>query len=476
MSFFKNFPIIPYDLFEQGDIKSITNVFKHVDVKEIGIDPFLSYTYYDIEEADRPDNVSRKLYGSTDFYWTLFILNDELKNGLSAWPKTNQALDRYLTQEFDKTSVLQFIPQPESIKFTTASENTYNYEFYSNIFQGLNMSHPYLRLKRANNNSHAYARISHYDADLFHLHIYNVNDPDKFYLNEGQFLASYVVEEFNPHNPQEDQYNVVENLNEEWRKSVIEYMKANDPGYHDVINGVVLQFYGIDELNSLYTKRYLELWRTIRARYTATGIYREGRNAPAEYITQSGESISAFDALVGELLPTSEEVYLDNVKIQFGSDAGEDFGPFNGNYVYNSTEKAYIKYQTGTNVILNLIKWETDRWKFYYNYGQGSQHVYELSTSVSEEQGFWSTSGQSLWANNAGTAGQGHRALNGETYGGANWTRTVETTRTGTADYPYFNTVAERERAKNLAKRQIRVVKPSVINSFVDAYKNLIES
>ena len=110
MSFFKQFPKIDYNLFEQGDLRSITDIYRHVDVKDVGIDPYVSYTYYEINEGDRPDNVSQQLYGSTDYYWTFFVINDTLKEGLSAWPQSTLGLERYITQEYDKYSVLTFSP------------------------------------------------------------------------------------------------------------------------------------------------------------------------------------------------------------------------------------------------------------------------------------------------------------------------------------------------------------------------------
>ena len=39
---------------------------------------------YTILSGDRPDSLSHKLYGTTDYYWTFYLMNDHLR--LSGWP------------------------------------------------------------------------------------------------------------------------------------------------------------------------------------------------------------------------------------------------------------------------------------------------------------------------------------------------------------------------------------------------------
>ena len=338
MSFFKQFPKINYDLFEQGDLRVMTDIYRHVDVNNIAIDPFISYTYYEINEGDRPDNVSQKLYGSTDYYWTFFVINDTLKNGLSAWPKSTLGLERYITQEYDKNSVLTFSPVLE----------TYNdVDVWVNTLNGLDMSHPFLRFRRAHNNKHTYARVSHYDSAMYQLYVYSVNDPDKFFTDDGVFY----IETFNPYQNGSSDHINTEELNNEWREKQFAHIEKEHPYAHSVALSYLSEELSINLSNTSridYFKQYEIRIQSFGIRLQPSRVNRLGRNAPKEYLSVDGsEIITGYDALV---------------------------------------------------------------------------------------------------------------------------------TASALDPYPYLNTYVEYEREKNLEKRKIRVVKKSIINEFVDAYKDLIQS
>jgi hypothetical protein len=293
MSFFKQFPKINYDLYDQNDLKLITDIYRHVDVKEIGIDPFVSYAYYEINEGDRPDNVSQQLYGSTDYYWTFFIINDALKEGLSAWPQSTLGLERYITQEYDQYSVLTFSPVSQG----TASSQGITFSFV-NTLNGVDMSHPYLRIRRYNDFQNSYARVSHYDSTMYQLYIYGVNQPDNFFADDGEFY----IETFNPHQNGSNDFINVEALNNQWREDLFTYMeKENDSAHQTAL--IYLDFIGLTLANTSridYLKRYEKQIGGYGLNLRPTRMNRLGRNAPKEYLAAdgSGEIISAYDALV----------------------------------------------------------------------------------------------------------------------------------------------------------------------------------
>lgn len=113
MSFFRQFPLAEYDLRKTGTLNRITDLFRNVTSPQIKLDPSISYINYQIQNGDRPDIVSEKLYGDPDYYWTFFIINDHLKYGHVTWPKSQYQMERYLTQEYDGYSVIQMADDPQ---------------------------------------------------------------------------------------------------------------------------------------------------------------------------------------------------------------------------------------------------------------------------------------------------------------------------------------------------------------------------
>ena len=71
-------------------------------------DNLYSYQKVDILNGERPDNLSQRLYGTPDYYWTFFIANDDLKSGLSSWPKSDSELSQHTTNQFKNLSAFRF--------------------------------------------------------------------------------------------------------------------------------------------------------------------------------------------------------------------------------------------------------------------------------------------------------------------------------------------------------------------------------
>ena len=84
MSYFTNFPFVNYVFGTQSGPTIFQNMGVYVDLLDIAKDNAAFYTYYDIQNGDRPDQVSQKLYGRSDLHWTFAIMNDDIK--IQGWP------------------------------------------------------------------------------------------------------------------------------------------------------------------------------------------------------------------------------------------------------------------------------------------------------------------------------------------------------------------------------------------------------
>ena len=290
MSFFKNFPTRQFNLNETGELIDVKDIFRHVDVDDLAVDPFTSYTYYDIQSGERPDVVSQKLYGTTDFYWTFFIVNDFLKEGIGAWPKSEQELERYITEQYDGTSILQILPGQFSTGLglrPLAGES-----YYRNTFLGLDLSHDYLRLRKIGD-SNAYALVDRFDPDLFQLHVYKLSNPSEF-LNNNR---DYVLETYNPYHAQNPMYESIEQANDAWLEKALTWVQE---GYQ-----TVYEFFLLNVAAGLSRREYLREFERICLTaeffsYEANIVFEKGRNAHVSYTnTATEEPITAYDVYRG---------------------------------------------------------------------------------------------------------------------------------------------------------------------------------
>lgn len=84
MSYFRNFPLVDYNFGNEITPALFQNLTTYVDLVDRVSDDISVYETYTIMDGERPDSLSYKLYGSTDYYWTFYFLNESLRR--QGWP------------------------------------------------------------------------------------------------------------------------------------------------------------------------------------------------------------------------------------------------------------------------------------------------------------------------------------------------------------------------------------------------------
>lgn len=101
MAFFKQFPKVDYDFRNTGTFQKMTDIYRSIRVLPSFLDQISGYKFYEIINGERPDIVSQRLYGSSQYYWTFFVVNDFLHDGYRAWPMSQEALQEYIAKEYE---------------------------------------------------------------------------------------------------------------------------------------------------------------------------------------------------------------------------------------------------------------------------------------------------------------------------------------------------------------------------------------
>lgn len=87
--YFRNFPIVKYRFGDNEQDVFFQNLTSYVNLFEKIRDEVTYYTEVEIIDGERPDTLSYRLYGTVDYYWTFYFLNEKIQE--SGWPVT---LDR----------------------------------------------------------------------------------------------------------------------------------------------------------------------------------------------------------------------------------------------------------------------------------------------------------------------------------------------------------------------------------------------
>jgi hypothetical protein len=101
MSFFKQFPKVEYDFNRTGVKQNMVDLFRAVRPLPSFLDNYSAYKFYEVKNGERPDIVSQRLYGSSEYYWTFFVINDFLHDGMRSWPMSQEDLFTYIEKEYE---------------------------------------------------------------------------------------------------------------------------------------------------------------------------------------------------------------------------------------------------------------------------------------------------------------------------------------------------------------------------------------
>jgi len=104
MTYFRNFNNISYRFGNNEDAVAFPQISIYADVIDQLKDNVISYAEYTILENMRPDQVSYQLYGTSDYYWTFFLMNDNIRE--QGWPLSQTELLAQCQRDFPGTTLV----------------------------------------------------------------------------------------------------------------------------------------------------------------------------------------------------------------------------------------------------------------------------------------------------------------------------------------------------------------------------------
>jgi hypothetical protein len=103
MLYFNEFPKVQYKFGNEIDPVIFQDISIYADVVDQVKDSISFLNVHTIQEGFRPDQVSIQLYGTSLYYWTFFLLNDNIRQ--QGWPLTRHELASYIQKVFPNTTL-----------------------------------------------------------------------------------------------------------------------------------------------------------------------------------------------------------------------------------------------------------------------------------------------------------------------------------------------------------------------------------
>jgi hypothetical protein len=98
--YFENIRSVLIDIDGSGNSDVLKNLTAKAKISDALIDSSGYYQTVEIQDGERPDIMSKRLYNTEDFHWTFLLLNPQIKNIWDDWPMKYSQLVEYCTEKY----------------------------------------------------------------------------------------------------------------------------------------------------------------------------------------------------------------------------------------------------------------------------------------------------------------------------------------------------------------------------------------
>ena len=98
--FFPQFPKIEYNLSgKNGNTNVVTDIFRRVKIRSKIADNVSLLDKYDVAEGEKPEDIAYKIYGDTDYFWVVTLVNN-IVNRYYDWPLDSFSFQEYIKDKY----------------------------------------------------------------------------------------------------------------------------------------------------------------------------------------------------------------------------------------------------------------------------------------------------------------------------------------------------------------------------------------
>jgi len=113
MSYFQQFPKILYDMKGDGTKKLVPDIFRRIKARDKIKNNLTLLDKYDVESGDTPESVAYKVYGNTEYFWVVCIVNN-IVNRFYDWPLTEVEFQNYLNEKYTNPDAIHHYEKTQS--------------------------------------------------------------------------------------------------------------------------------------------------------------------------------------------------------------------------------------------------------------------------------------------------------------------------------------------------------------------------
>jgi len=109
----------------------LPDIFRRIKIRSKLKDNYALLDKYDVENGESPETVAYKVYGSTD-YWYVVCLMNNIVNRQHDWPLSYQAFEEYVNDKYDNPGAVHHYEKLQSSGHTV-SEGPADFDHYVEV-------------------------------------------------------------------------------------------------------------------------------------------------------------------------------------------------------------------------------------------------------------------------------------------------------------------------------------------------------
>ena len=100
MSYFKRFPLMIYDMKNDGNYKLLPDILKRVKQRNAIKSGQFVFDNYDVRDGEKPEDIAYKWFGDAELHWVILMTNN-VKNRYYDWPMNSVQFQAFLEDKYD---------------------------------------------------------------------------------------------------------------------------------------------------------------------------------------------------------------------------------------------------------------------------------------------------------------------------------------------------------------------------------------
>ena len=99
MSFFEKFPLLVYDVKNDGNYKVLPDILRRVKIRSAINSSSMLFDSYDVKNGERPEDVAFKWFGDAELHWVILMTNN-VTDRYYGWPMNYVDFQEFLTDKY----------------------------------------------------------------------------------------------------------------------------------------------------------------------------------------------------------------------------------------------------------------------------------------------------------------------------------------------------------------------------------------